>query len=179
MEKKELSILDDASLILSQLSKGVLLTTKDQDKVNTMTIGWGTIGIEWGQPIFTAFVRTHRHSKEMLDHSGSFTINAPYQKDTKQILGYCGSHSGRDVDKIKELGLHLVPCETIDSMAIQELPLTLECEILYSQVQDLETIPEDLKERYYPQNVDSLATGSNKDVHVQYIAKIKKAYILK
>jgi len=40
-----------------------------------MTISWGTLGIEWNKPIFTAFIREGRFTKELLDESGEFTIN--------------------------------------------------------------------------------------------------------
>ena len=63
--KKEIDILKESQKVLSKLDQGVLLTTKYKEKVNTMTIGWGTIGIEWGLPIFIAFVRTSRYTKEM------------------------------------------------------------------------------------------------------------------
>lgn len=176
--KKEIDPLKDAGMILSKLPQGVLLTTKEGDKVNTMTIGWGTIGVDWSTPIFTAFVRLNRQTKGMLDRTMNFTINVPYQKDASKILSYCGTHSGRDVDKIQEMNLSLVEGETIDSPAIKELPLTLECKILYTQDQVLDQIPEPYKTRYYPQDVDGLNVGSNQDIHCMFVAKIEKAYIL-
>ena len=162
--KKEIDILKESQKVLSKLDQGILLTTKYKEKVNTMTIGWGTIGIEWGLPIFIAFVRTSRYTKKMLDQSKEFTINVPIDQDVKNIIGYCGTHSGKDHDKIKEMNLTLVPGETANVPAIKELPLTLECE--------------ELQKRYYPQVVDSSVSGSNQDIHVMYIAHIKKAYIL-
>lgn len=176
--KKEIDILKESQKVLSKLDQGVLLTTKYKEKVNTMTIGWGTIGIEWGLPIFIAFVRTSRYTKEMLDRSKEFIINAPVDQDVKSIIGYCGTRSGKDHDKIKEMNLTLVPGETVNVPAIKELPLTLECEVLYSQNQELHKIPAELQKRYYPQDVDSSVPGSNQDIHVMYIAHIKKAYIL-
>lgn len=54
--KKEIEVFDYANVIIKTLKNGVLLTTKADDKVNSMTISWGTLGIEWGKPIFTVFV---------------------------------------------------------------------------------------------------------------------------
>ncbi|GAA6528459.1 hypothetical protein LPYR103PRE_04320 [Segatella asaccharophila] len=48
MTKKEINVLDYAGYILKGVNKGVLLTTKADGRVNTMTISWGTLGIEWG-----------------------------------------------------------------------------------------------------------------------------------
>ena len=47
MTKKKIDVLDYSSKILKALSKGVLLTVKDDEKVNTMVISWGALGIEW------------------------------------------------------------------------------------------------------------------------------------
>ena len=96
--KRKIEIWDYAGQIMEAVGKGVLLTTSADGKVNTMTIGWGTLGIEWRQPIFTAFVRQSRETKAMLDKSGEFTINVPVGACDKNILSYCGTKSGRDTD---------------------------------------------------------------------------------
>ena len=73
--KKEIKLWDYAGQIMEGVQKGALLTAKVGDKVNTMTIAWGTLGIEWNKPIFTAFVRQSRYTKGLLDESGEFTVN--------------------------------------------------------------------------------------------------------
>lgn len=40
--------LEYAGTIAKALDPGVLLTTRAKGRTNTMTIGWGTIGVEWG-----------------------------------------------------------------------------------------------------------------------------------
>jgi len=54
--KREIEIFDYATEIIKAVKTGVLLTTKTADKVNTMTISWGTLGIEWSKPVFTVFI---------------------------------------------------------------------------------------------------------------------------
>ena len=71
--KKYIDVFDYAKEILQALPKGVLFTTKAHGKVNTMTIGWGTLGIEWRKPIFIAFVRENRFTRFQLDENGEFT----------------------------------------------------------------------------------------------------------
>lgn len=179
MKRKEISVWTYADTILSELSKGVLLTTQADNKVNSMTISWGSLGIEWGCPIFTTFVREGRFTREQLEKNGQFTVNIPYGTFQKKILGFCGSRSGRDTDKIKEMGLTLVPGETIPVPAIKELPLTLECEVIYHQLQNLDAIRNrQLVAQCYPQDVPSNFTGSNKDAHIAFCGRILKAYIL-
>ena len=77
MKKKQINPFEYAGQILTALEDGILLTTKSGDKVNTMTIAWGTLGIEWNRPIFITMVREHRYSRTMLDENPEFNINVP------------------------------------------------------------------------------------------------------
>ena len=53
-------------------------------------------------------------------------MNIPFKPFDNKILGYCGTHSGKDTDKIADLNLTLEEGEKISVPAIAELPLTLE-----------------------------------------------------
>ena len=176
--KRAIKVWDYAGTILEQTGKGALLTTKAEGKVNTMTIGWGTLGIEWGTPICTVFVRESRYTKEMLDKNPEFTVNVPYGACDKQILSLCGTRSGRDLDKIAALGLTLEEPEKISVPGIRELPLTLECRVVYVQPQDLSVLEKPLCDRYYPQDVDSSNPGSNRDAHIAFYGEIVASYII-
>ena len=68
--KKQIDAFDYAGHICKSMKKGVLLTTKSGDTVNTMTIGWGKIGIEWNKAVFIAYVRETRYTKQLLEQSG-------------------------------------------------------------------------------------------------------------
>jgi flavin reductase (DIM6/NTAB) family NADH-FMN oxidoreductase RutF len=165
--KKIIDAFDYAGDICKAMKKGILLTTKADGQVNTMTIGWGTMGIEWGKPIFVAYVRGSRYTHQMIEKSGEFTVNVPVGEYDSKILGLCGTKSGRDMDKIKELNLTLEEPLTCGVPGIKELPLTLECRVLYRMKQTLDTIPQDIIDRYYP----------NGDFHYAYYAEIVGAYI--
>lgn len=172
--KKQINLWDYAGRVTGALNQGILVTTKAGNEVNTMTIGWGTIGIEWGKPIFTLYVRKSRHTWDMLERNAEFTINAPLDKADKKILSFCGTKSGRDVDKIKALNLTLEQPNVISVPGIKELPVTLECKVIYRQDQDPNAIGADIKKRYYPPfNPD----GSG-DFHTAYYAEILDAYII-
>lgn len=176
--KQEINIFDYTKEILEGVKKGVLLTTKADDKVNTMTISWGMLGIEWSTPIFTVFVRENRFTHQQLEKNGEFTINIPFGTCDKNILNFCGMNTGREIDKIKELGLTLEKGISIDVPAIKELPLTLECRVIYKQKQDASQITQINKERFYPQDIASTFHGSNKDYHTAYYGEIVSAYIV-
>lgn len=172
--KQQIAVFDYAQHILQALKTGVLLTVKAGETVNTMTIGWGTLGIEWGKPIFTAFVRESRYTKELLDQNPEFTVNIPWEKPVPSILGFCGSRSGRDTDKIKALNLTLQAPQVVSVPAIEELPLTLECKVLYRRKQDLSAMPGEIQEKFYPQTADA----AGQDPHTVYFGEIVAAYLL-
>ena len=169
--KKLVNPFDCAGQICEAMKKGILLTTKAGDFVNTMTIGWGHIGIEWGRPIFVAYVRETRHTRQMLDDNGEFTVNVPVGSLDPKILGYCGSKSVRDVNKIADLDLTLEDPISISVPGIKELPLTLECKVIYKQKQDLSAIPEPILSRYYPADESGF-----RDYHYAYYGEILNAY---
>ncbi len=176
--KQNIQVVDYANDIMKALKSGALLTAKANGKVNSMTISWGMLGIEWGQELFTVFVRENRFTKQLLDENPEFTISIPYGKDARKILGFCGTKSGRDMDKAKELGLTLEEGEEISVPGIRELPLTLECRIVYKQEQDPKAISEKNNAKYYPQNVNSGFCGANRDYHTAYYGEIVSAYII-
>jgi len=176
--KKEIEVFDYINVIMKAVKTGVLLTTKVDDKVNSMTISWGTIGIEWEKMIFTVFVRENRFTKQQLDENPEFTINIPIGEYDKKIIGICGTKSGHVTDKIKELKLTLEAPNIISVPAIKELPLTLECRVIYKQKQDEGQITQENKNECYPQDVESSFHGANRDFHTAYYGEIVNAYIV-
>lgn len=172
--KKYIDLWQYAGQIMEQLGKGVLVTAKADGQVNPMTIGWGTLGVEWKKPIFTVFVRQSRYTKSLLDKNGEFTINVPVKSaDVKQILGFCGSKSGRDVDKVTELGLHLEEPEVISVPGIRELPITLECRVIYQQDQNLNALDASSRSQYYKPG-----TADEADYHTAYYGEVLAAYMI-
>lgn len=165
--KREIDIFDYAGVIAHALPAGILLNTKG-DKVNTMTIGWGQIGIEWGRKIFTIFVRESRYTKELLEQNPEFTISCGLDATNKNIIGYCGTKSGRDTDKIKDMGLTIEEPEVISVPGFKEFPLTIECKVIYKQDQPKETLTTEIDQKFY----------KNGDYHTLYIGEIVSAYII-
>ncbi len=175
---KKIDIFDYTKEILNGVKGGVLLTTKTEEKVNTMAISWGTLGIQWNKPIFIAFVRENRFTRKQLEENGEFTVNIPLGEFNKKILGVTGTKSGYTSSKIEELGLTLVNGEKVDVPAIKELPLTLECKVIYKQLQDKEAVMPENRKDFHPEDVDSSFHGANKDYHIAYYGEIVNAYIV-
>lgn len=153
---------------LEQLKKGAFLTVKDNNRVNTMTIGWGNIGFIWGKPIFMVLVRYSRYTYNLIDKSKEFTISIPINKDLRKELAYCGTHSGRDVDKFKECNLTILDGQKISTPIIGECELHYECKVVYQQTMEPGTLDNDIRNKNYSDN----------DYHVMYFGEILDSYIL-
>ena len=167
-----------AQRVNEALPKGILLNTQGK-KFNSMVIGWGALGTVWGLPAFTVYVREGRYTREQLDRTGEFTISIPLEKPDPAIAKACGWQSGRNVDKVQAAGLTLEPPEVNHTPGIREYPITLECRVLYAQKQELAAIPEPIRSRMYPQDVDSSNPMANRDAHVAYIGQIVSAYVIR
>ena len=109
-------------------SGGLLLVSGD--KGNPMTIGWATVGVIWGIPIFTVLVRPSRFSFGLVETHGEFTICVPSDDMAKEVA-LCGSRSGRDMDKVKECGFSLEPGNLISIPHIKACPIHYECRVLH------------------------------------------------
>ena len=74
-------------------------------------------------------------------------------------------------------GLTLVDSDVVSVPGIAELPLTLECRVIYRQDQELSLYSPDIM-AYYPQDVDSRATRANRDPHITFFGEIVNAYVI-
>ena len=170
--KQNVNVFDYAEKITKELPKGILLNTNGE-KFNSMVIGWGHIGVIWGLPTFTVYVRQSRYTKPQLDKTGEFTVSVPLEGHLdREVFRVCGTLSGRDTDKEKAAGLTLVSAEKINTPGVKEYPLTIECKVLYQQDQALESMPEEIRKRFYANGAD------NGDYHTAYIGQIVSAYII-
>ncbi len=108
----------------------MLITAGTIDSFNTMTASWGTLGHLWERDVAICFVRPQRHTYGFMERGGVYTLSF-YEEAWRPALDYCGSHSGREVDKARETGL--VPFETPGgAVAFEQARLVLECRKLYA-----------------------------------------------
>ena len=171
--KRNVNVWDYAGHIIGQMQSGILLTAKADGPANPMTIGWGTLGIEWGKPICIVYVRQSRYTKALLEQNGEFTVNVPMGEIDRNIIAVCGTKSGRDMDKVKALGLTEEVPEVIGVPGFRELPLTLECKVIYKQDQDPAAIARENDDRYYAKG-----TPNEGDYHTAYYGQIVASYII-
>ncbi len=155
--------------MFEQLEKGAFMTTKVNDKVNTMTIAWGGINVVWNKKVFVAYVRYTRDTYNMVEETNEFTINIPLNKNLKKELSFCGTKSGRDYNKIEECNFKMLDSRKISTPIIADCDLHYECKVIYKQAMEPNSIPDAIKNRFYSAN----------DFHVIYYGEIVDSYLLK
>ena len=129
--KKKIDVYEHMGEILKGVKSGVLVTGKADDRVNSMTISWGMVGIEWAKPVFVTFIRESRFTRSLIEKNGEFTVNIPVDDSAKKILAFCGSKSGRDVDKWSEMHLTRGNARTLSyAPIIEESPVNIECQVV-------------------------------------------------
>lgn len=132
-------------------SEGAFLVTYDDAKTNLMTIGWGSIGVMWSQPVFVVPVRHSRYSHDLIMKNGEFAICVPAAGKMKEELAFCGSNSGRDIDKVAQLGLTLKDSQEINTKLIDGCAVCYECKTIGSMEMDPAQVDEGLFAQYYAQ----------------------------
>ena len=82
-----------------EIGKGALLSaTNEQGEINTMTVSWGTAGVLWNKEVVTVFVRPGRYTYEFCERGETLTLSF-FGEERRDTLTYCGTKTGRDVDK--------------------------------------------------------------------------------
>ena len=144
-----------------------LVVENNKGKSNLMTIGWATVGMVWGKPVMTVFVRPVRYTHDLINDATSFSVCVPSVGKLKEELLLCGTSSGRSIDKIKATGLTLKKGQSKGTLVVEECKLFFECHIIERGVIDPSTLDAGVIQSYYP----------NKDYHSVYYGEIKHSYI--
>lgn len=109
----------------------MLITAGTSDHFNTMTASWGGWGHLWNRDVTFSFVRPQRHTFSFMEQGEYYTL-CFFAKEHQAALDYCGSHSGRDVDKIAATGLTPM-ADATGAIYFAEARLALVCRKLYAQ----------------------------------------------
>ena len=142
----------------------MLITAGTPGSFNTMTASWGGLGILWEKKVAYCFIRPTRYTYEFAERSRNFTLSF-FEERFRKALSFCGSHSGRDTDKIKGAGL--TPVMNDGFVYFDEARLVLACRKLYYQDIGPERFLAPEIENMYPQ----------KDYHRMYIGEIEQCLI--
>ena len=147
--------------VFSLIGEGwMLVTAGSAEDCNTMTASWGGLGVIWGAPAATCYIRPQRYTKEFLDRELYFTLSF-FDEGYRRELSLCGSKSGRDVDKVKECGF-TVRTAACGAPYFEEARLVLVCRKRFAQEMHAACIDPEIREKHYPKH----------DFHTQYIGEI-------
>ncbi len=136
----------------------------DTTKSNTMTISWGGLGIYGNKPVSFTFIRPQRYTKQFVDTQQTFSL-CFFDETYKDILKFCGTKSGKEIDKIRECNLTLNYHK--GTPYFTEAKLILINRVLFQQPMEQKSfIDSDLEKKIYP----------TKDYHDLYISEIIQAF---
>ena len=151
--------MDWMSNVTEQLKKGAFLMVEG----NPMTIGWAQYGIIWGKPALTVYVRHSRYTHQLLESAETFTVSVPAKGTLSEALAFCGTRSGRDVDKMAHLQASFFPARFGAQDGFKGCRYHIECRILHRTDLDEKLLEEaSLRSRYYAEG----------DTHTMYIGEI-------
>ncbi|MBO5383919.1 MAG: flavin reductase [Ruminococcus sp.] len=144
----------------------MLLTGGNIDSFNTMTASWGQLGVLWNRNVLTCYIRPNRYTYDFVENGESFTASF-FGEQYRSALAFCGSHSGRDCDKVKETGL--TPAEVDGCVGFEEADMVVVCRKLYNyDLQESGFISNDgIPEQFF----------SSDPYHRAYIAEITAVYV--
>ncbi len=144
----------------------MLITARDGEGANAMTASWGALGELWGKHVAFCFVRPQRYTYGLMEAEDRVSL-AFLDEKYRDALKYCGSHSGREGDKLKHAGLTSLDADGVP--VISESRLVLICRKLYC---------DDIKEdRFVDKTL--LANYKQKDYHRVYVLEIEKVLVRK
>ena len=150
--------------------KWMLVTAgKDKENYNTMTASWGQMGSLWGhgggKTVATCYVRPQRYTKKFVDENDYFSLSF-FSEEYRDDLGYLGTVSGKDEDKVSKT--KLTPVFTDKTTYFAQADLVLICKKLYAQeLQEDCFVDKDTLNNSYPK----------RDFHTMYIGEIVETYV--
>lgn len=112
-------------------SDWMLITAGTPGAFNMMTASWGGLGHLWDKNVCFCFVRPSRHTYGLMERSPHFTLSF-FGEEFRDALNFCGSYSGKDMDKAAKTGL--VPVNGPENTVyFQQARLVLACRKIYFQ----------------------------------------------
>lgn len=151
--------------IYKMLSENWMLITAGNDAgFNMMTASWGGLGHLYNKPVAFCFINPTRHTIKYMENSDTYTLSF-YTETYRDVLNYCGSHSGKDTDKVAGSGL--TPLTTpAGSKAFSEAWMIIECKKMVAQQFTPEAI-------FNPEAKDKWG----KDPHKMFIGEIINIWV--
>ena len=159
-------------------NRWALVTAGMLDDFNTCTVSWGSMGNIWGPnggdiSTVTVYIHPARYTQEFMAKYDTFTVSF-FPESYRKALGYLGSHSDRNENKVANSGL--TPVVAGDGVTFKEAELTFVCKKLYEHQFDEAYLAEKVKD-YYASNpaVYTQAGHDRWEPHYMYIGEVVDA----
>ena len=127
-----------------------LLTAGTEERYNSMTIGWGSLGTVWNKDVLTVYVRPDRYTWEFLRDNEYFTVSF-FPESCREALAIMGQMSGRDGDKAAAAGL--TPRVLLQGITFKEATETFVCKKIYMAPMAYEDVPP-VAQRIYQNGIE-------------------------
>jgi flavin reductase (DIM6/NTAB) family NADH-FMN oxidoreductase RutF len=142
----------------------MLITAGNLDSFNTMTASWGGMGVLWNKKVCFCVVRPTRYTYNFMEKSDYFTLSF-FTEKYRSVLNFCGTHSGKEINKIEKTGL--TPVEGSKGVVFfDEARLVIEARKIYFQDLNPENFLDDSIDDNYPE----------KDYHRLYLGEIIRVW---
>lgn len=105
----------------------IIIVKDGEDRFNPMSASW--VMFTSIEPTMLAIsIGFERYTYELVKKQGEFVISMPSEGMSREVE-YFGSNSGRDVDKLKELGTAIEPASKIDNVLLSDATANFECRV--------------------------------------------------
>ena len=139
----------------------MLVTAGTETFFNTMTAAWGGLGVLWDKKICFCVIRPTRYTYTFMEKSEDFTLSF-FEERYRDVLSYCGTKSGKDVNKVAQTGL--TPVFDAGAIFFSEARLVMVCRKIYTQDMVPGNFLDSGMNKFYP----------GKDYHRMYVGEIRQ-----
>lgn len=166
---KKLEVKDYVTNVFTDFKEDWALCTAGSLKDhNSLTIGWGSLGVLWRKNVCTVYVRGSRYTNNYLLNNDYFTVSF-YSEEYREALKMYGTVSGRDKNKDELSGFKAFYFD--GGISYEEADLVIVCKKIYQ---------DDFKpELFLSKDIDDFyAPTIEKDptYHYYYIGEIVSIY---
>ncbi|GAB1456286.1 flavin reductase family protein [Spirochaetota bacterium] len=111
----------------------ILVSCRGKDGKDNALVVVYACNCSYDPPMIMVGIVPSRHSHHIVKETGVFVVNL-VTESMRDMYTYLGSHSGRDEDKIKKLGLRVANGVEVDAPILLDSPVSIECRVVDSIV---------------------------------------------
>lgn len=130
MEEREMrEVTADEAWLRKYPERTVLAVSTDlMGRANLIALGWN-MPTSHSPPIAAISIGITRYSHKLIHETKEFVLVFPSFEMKNQVM-YCGTYSGRNVDKFQKTGLTPVPAKYVKPPLVKEAVVNMECRVV-------------------------------------------------